>query len=108
MNRGIVVTDDMRTTDPDIFSVGECVEHRGNVFGLVAPIWDQAKVCAARGWQGRRDGLVRQPGPFHQPEDHGRGCVLGRHALMAADEGDDEITLRDDNRGLYKKNRFAR
>jgi nitrite reductase (NADH) large subunit len=48
VNRGIVVADDMRTSDPDIFAVGECVEHRGNTFGLVAPIWDQAKVCAAR------------------------------------------------------------
>ncbi|MDB5531885.1 MAG: assimilatory nitrite reductase large subunit precursor, partial [Hyphomicrobiales bacterium] len=47
VGRGIVVFDDMRTSDPDIFSVGECVEHRGQVFGLVAPIWDQAKVCAA-------------------------------------------------------------
>ena len=59
VNRGIVVTDDMRTSDPEIFAVGECVEHRGNVFGLVAPIWDQAKVCAARG---RRRGL-RLPRP---------------------------------------------
>src|SRR5215510_9409646 len=48
VNRGIVVTDDMRTTDPDIFAVGECVEHRGSVFGLVAPLWDQARVCAAQ------------------------------------------------------------
>src|SRR5256885_16165591 len=48
VNRGIVVTDDMRTSDPEIFSVGECVEHRGAVFGLVAPIWDQAKACAAQ------------------------------------------------------------
>src|SRR4029078_8203881 len=48
VNRGIVVTDDMRTSDPAIFAVGECVEHRGAVSGLVAPIWDQAKVCASR------------------------------------------------------------
>ena len=48
VNRGIVVFDDMRTSDPEIFAVGECVEHRGQVFGLVAPLWDQAKVCAAR------------------------------------------------------------
>src|SRR5262249_61289565 len=47
VNRGIEVYDDMRTSDPDIFAVGECVEHRGQVFGLVAPLWDQAKVCAA-------------------------------------------------------------
>jgi NAD(P)H-nitrite reductase large subunit len=48
VNRGIIVSDDMRTSDPAIFAVGECVEHPSNVFGLVAPIWDQTKVCAAR------------------------------------------------------------
>ncbi len=48
VNRGVKVFDDMRTSDPDIFAVGECVEHRGQVFGLVAPLWDQAKVCAAQ------------------------------------------------------------
>src|SRR5262249_36922343 len=48
VNRGILVFDDMRTSDPDIFAVGECVEHRGQLFGLVAPLWDQAKVCAAQ------------------------------------------------------------
>jgi len=40
VNRGIIVTDDMCTSDPDIFAVGECVEHRGQTFGLVAPLWD--------------------------------------------------------------------
>src|SRR5581483_9108379 len=46
MNRGIVVTDDMRTSDPFIFAVGECAEHRGMTYGLVAPLWDMARVCA--------------------------------------------------------------
>ena len=48
VNRGILVGDDMRTSDPDIYAVGECIEHNGQVFGLVAPIWEQAKVCGAR------------------------------------------------------------
>jgi nitrite reductase (NADH) large subunit len=46
INRGIVVYDDMRTTDPDIFAVGECAEHRGKTYGLVAPLYEMAKVCA--------------------------------------------------------------
>jgi len=47
VNRGIVVNDFMETSHPDIFAVGECVEHRGKVYGLVAPLYDQAKILAA-------------------------------------------------------------
>ncbi|HEX4278761.1 MAG TPA: nitrite reductase large subunit NirB [Bryobacteraceae bacterium] len=47
VNRGIVVNDFMETSDPDIFAVGECTEHRGQTFGLVAPLYDQARVLAA-------------------------------------------------------------
>jgi len=47
VNRGIVVNDYMETSDPSIFAVGECVEHREKVYGLVAPLWDQGKVLAA-------------------------------------------------------------
>jgi nitrite reductase (NADH) large subunit len=43
---GIEVDECMRTSDPAIFSVGECVQHRGELFGLVAPVYEQAKVCA--------------------------------------------------------------
>ncbi len=46
-NRGIVVSDVMQTYDPSIYAVGECVEHRGATFGLVAPIFEQAKVVAS-------------------------------------------------------------
>ena len=101
VNRGIVVTDDMRTADPDIFAVGECVEHRGAVFGLVAPIWDQAKVCAAR--------LTGDEGARFTSRALSTSLkitgvdVFSAGALMAEGESDDEITLRDDNRGLYKK-----
>jgi nitrite reductase (NADH) large subunit len=46
VSRAIVCDDQMRTSDPDIFAVGECVEHRGQVYGLVDPIWEQAQVLA--------------------------------------------------------------
>jgi len=44
--RGIVVNDTMQTYDPKIYSVGECVQHRGQTYGLVAPLFEQAKVAA--------------------------------------------------------------
>src|SRR4029450_9554749 len=47
VNRGIVVNDFMETSDPRIFAVGECVEHGGQVYGLVAPLLEQGKVLAA-------------------------------------------------------------
>lgn len=46
VERGIVCDDQMRTSDPNIFAVGECVEHRKQLYGLVDPIWEQAKVLA--------------------------------------------------------------
>src|SRR5205807_3639174 len=47
VNRGIVVNDFMETSDPRVFAVGECVEHNGQVYGLVAPLLEQGKVLAA-------------------------------------------------------------
>jgi nitrite reductase (NADH) large subunit len=44
--RGIVVNDSLQSYDPSIYAVGECIQHRGNTFGLVAPLFEQAKVCA--------------------------------------------------------------
>jgi nitrite reductase (NADH) large subunit len=43
---GIIVNDHMQTGDDNVYAAGECVEHRGDVFGMVAPIFEQAKVCA--------------------------------------------------------------
>ena len=45
-NRGIVVNDTLQTFDPRIYSIGECAAHRGIAYGLVAPLFEQAKVCA--------------------------------------------------------------
>lgn len=46
VNRGIVVNDFMQTSAPDVYAVGECAEHRGRVYGLVAPLYEQGKVLA--------------------------------------------------------------
>ncbi|CAC9599567.1 Nitrite reductase [NAD(P)H] large subunit (EC 1.7.1.4) [uncultured Gammaproteobacteria bacterium] len=45
-DRGIMVGDTMMTSDPVIYSVGECIKHRGTTYGLVAPLFEQARVCA--------------------------------------------------------------
>jgi nitrite reductase (NADH) large subunit len=101
VNRGIEVYDDMRTSDPDIFAVGECVEHRGQVFGLVAPLWEQAKVCAAHLAGDETAVFVSQT--LSTSLKITGVDVFSAGALMAADAADDELTLRDESRGLYKK-----
>jgi nitrite reductase (NADH) large subunit len=101
IGRGITVFDDMRTSDPAIFAVGECVEHRGQVFGLVAPLWEQAKVCAAQ-LAGDTAAAFHSQALSTSLKITGID-VFSAGALTAADADDDEITLRDDSRGLYKK-----
>jgi nitrite reductase [NAD(P)H] large subunit len=44
--RGILVDDHLQTSDPDIYALGECVQHRGMTYGLVAPLYEQAEICA--------------------------------------------------------------
>lgn len=46
VDRGVIVNDRMRTSDPSIYAVGECAEHRGVAYGLVAPIWDMCRTLA--------------------------------------------------------------
>jgi nitrite reductase (NADH) large subunit len=101
INRGILVGDDMRTSAPDIYAVGECIEHNGQVFGLVAPIWEQTKVCGAR-LAGDAEAVYVPPPVFTSLKITGVD-VFSAGALTAADEADDEITLHDAKRGVYKK-----
>jgi nitrite reductase (NADH) large subunit len=101
VNRGLLVGDDMRTSDPSIYAVGECIEHNGQVFGLVAPIWEQTKVCGAR-LAGDEEAVYVPPPVFTSLKITGID-VFSAGALAAADEADDEITLRDAKRGVYKK-----
>jgi nitrite reductase (NADH) large subunit len=101
VNRGIRVGDDMATTDPDIYSVGECVEHNGQVFGLVAPLWEQAKVCAAR-LAGDQIAAYATPPLSTRLKITGID-VFSAGELVAQDEADAEIVFRDATKGIYKK-----
>ena len=101
VNRGIVVGDGMMTSDDAIYSVGECVEHRGQVFGLVAPIWEQAKVCAAR-LAGDTESIYVTPALSTRLKITGID-VFSAGQLAAQDEGDEELIYRDSAKGIYKK-----
>ncbi len=100
VNRGIVVGDNMGTSDPDIFAVGECAEHRGAVVGLVAPIWDMARVCAHHLAGG--DTLI-----YAAQATATRLKITGIDVYsagqLAAGEDEDEVVLRDARRGAYRK-----
>ncbi|MYM33767.1 FAD-dependent oxidoreductase [Duganella sp. FT94W] len=98
--RAIVVDDTLQTYDPRIYAVGECVQHRSATFGLVAPIWDQARVCGAHlaGAGVRR--YVQQTSPT-------RLKVTGVDLYSVGDfiggEGSEDLVLRDARRGVYKR-----
>lgn len=99
-NRGVLVGDDMRTSDPDIFSVGECVEHRGLCYGLVAPLYEMAKVVAA---QLAGDTTAAYTGSVTATKLK----VTGIDLFSAGDFGEakdrQDIVLRDAARGIYKR-----
>jgi nitrite reductase (NADH) large subunit len=99
VGRGVHVDDQMVTSDPDILSLGECVEHDGALFGLVAPLYDQAKVMAKT--------LLDQEAKFEQKELSTKlkvtGCDLFSAGDFADGEGREDIVLRDPARGVYKR-----
>ncbi len=97
--RGIHVDHHMVTSDEDILAVGECVEHNGAVFGLVAPLYDQAKVVAQT--------LLGEKAHFVPKEVSTKLKVTGCDLFSAGDfaDGDDreDIVFRDPARGVYKR-----
>ncbi|MBV6307073.1 nitrite reductase large subunit NirB [Candidimonas humi] len=99
-NRGIVVNDTLQTYDPSIYAVGECVSHRGTAYGLVAPLFEQAKVAANHL---AFFGISRYPGSVTSTKLK----VTGIDVFSAGDfvgGGDTEaITLADPMGGVYKK-----
>ena len=99
-NRGVVVSDTMQTFDPRIYAVGECVNHRGVAYGLVAPLFEMARVCAnhlAAHGVGRYEASVTST----------KLKVTGIDLFSAGDfiggEGTEHITLSDPRAGVYKK-----
>ncbi len=98
-NRGIVIDDQMRTSDPDIFALGECGEHRGMVYGLVAPLYEMAGILAKT--------LTGEAAAYAGSVTATKLKVTGINLFSAGDfaEGEDreEIVLRDASSGVYKR-----
>ncbi len=98
--RGIVVSDTMQTYDPCVYAVGECVQHRGQIYGLVAPLFEQAKVCANHLAQ---LGYARYVATLTSTKLKVTGIDLFSAGDFAGDATTEEIVFRDASRGVYKK-----
>lgn len=99
VNRGIVVGDDLATSDPDVFAIGECAEHRGTCYGLVEPAYDQARVLARR--------LAGHPVSYGGSLLSTNLKVSGVNVFSAGDflgeAGTEPIVLTDPERRVYRK-----
>ena len=101
VNRGIVVNDHMETSDPRIYAVGECTEHRGQLFGLVAPLFDQGKVLAAAITGNHGNG-------FEPSAPASKLKIMGVDVFSAGDldeskPGTEAVRFEDPSLGIYKK-----
>ncbi len=103
VKRAIVVDDSMCTaSDPDVYAVGECAEHRGRVYGLVAPLWEQAKVFADR--ITGHDPEAAYAGSRLATKLKVMGVELASMGITeAADERDEVIQYTEAKKGTYKK-----
>ena len=100
-NRGIVVNDTMQTvTDARIYSVGECAAHRGIAYGLVAPLFEQAKVAANHLAQ---FGIGRYQGSLTSTKLKVTGIDLFSAGEFMGGEGTEEIVMSDPYGGVYEK-----
>jgi len=99
-DRGVVVNDTMQTYDPRIYAVGECVQHRNATYGLVAPLWDQARVAAthlAEIGSGRYEGSVTST------KLKVTGIDLFSAGDFVGDEDTEDLVFQDPRRGVYKR-----
>ncbi|MFC6519306.1 nitrite reductase large subunit NirB [Undibacterium arcticum] len=99
-NRGIVVNDTMQTYDPRIYAVGECVNHRGIAYGLVAPLFEMGKVCANHL---ANFGIGRYQGSVTSTKLKVTGIDLFSAGEFMGGEGTEEIVLSDPIGGVYKR-----
>ena len=102
VRRGVVVDDQMRSvTDPSIFAIGECAEHRGRVHGLVAPCWDQARVAASA--IGAPSGTAAYAGSVAVLRLKAAGIELAALGPPRAPSGAEVVTFADPARGVYQR-----
>jgi nitrite reductase (NADH) large subunit len=100
INRAIVVNDHLETSHPDIFAVGECVEHNGTCYGLVAPLLEQGKVLAAT--------ITGNKGPAYCGSIQAAKLkIMGVDVFSAGvwsdAEGAEPVRFEDRALGVYKK-----
>jgi len=99
-NRGILVNDTLQTYDPRVYAIGECASHRGIAYGLVAPLFEQAKVCANHLAQ---LGYSRYEGSVTSTKLKVTGIDLFSAGEFMGVDGTETITLSDPIGGVYKK-----
>ena len=100
VERGIVVDDHMVTSDPAIMAVGECVQHRGACYGLVAPLWDMCQALADAATTGEGAGYA---GSVTSTKLKVSGIDLFSAGDFSGGDGAEDIVMRDAARGLYKR-----
>lgn len=100
VNKGIVVNDFLQTSDENIFAIGECVEHKGNTYGLVAPLYEQAKVLAKHLAQVKTEGYN---GSTLSTRLKISGVDLFSAGDYLGDETTEDLILLDEKVGIYKK-----
>jgi nitrite reductase (NADH) large subunit len=98
--RGIVVDDTLQTFDPKIYAVGECAAHRGTAYGLVAPLFEQAKVCANHLAQ---FGIGRYSGSVTSTKLKVTGIDVFSAGNFTGNDKTEEIVLSDPSGGVYKR-----
>ena len=100
VNHGVLVNDTLQTYDPLIYAVGECVSHRGTAYGLVAPLYEQAKVAANHL---ALHGIGRYPGSVVSTKLKVTGIDVFSAGDFTGSDGTETITLADPLTGVYKK-----
>jgi nitrite reductase (NADH) large subunit len=99
--RALVVDDTLQClSDPRIYAVGECIQHRKSTYGLVAPLYEQAQVCAAHlaGF-----GHRRYPGSVTSTKLKVTGIDLFSAGDFIGDAETQDLVFRDPRRGVYKR-----
>jgi nitrite reductase (NADH) large subunit len=98
--RGVLVSDTMQTFDPRIYALGECVQHRGSCYGLVAPLFEQAKVLANHLAE---FGIGRYAGSQTSTKLKVTGIDLFSAGDFSGGADTEELVFKDAARGVYKK-----
>jgi nitrite reductase (NADH) large subunit len=97
--RGILVDDTLQSFDPAVYAVGECVQHRNATYGLVAPLWEQARVCAAHLAEA---GVSRYPGSLTATHLKVTGIKVFSAGNFKPGATGESLIFHDSEHGIYK------